>query len=303
MVIPPAKAVAKALGAELAFFHVIETETHGGPAPSDPVEWEIRRRAASAFISHIAQQHTRENGTVEVHVLEGRCAEQICGALSGRPDDIVAIFRGNGWTAGHIGETARQILQGGANSLLLSPAMAEPPVSGFARIIVPLDGSGQSETAIPAAVKIAASEDAELLLVHAVPEAEFTRAGPAEPDDAELLDRIRQRNERVARKYLNRLSSRMRTGGLRIRTLVLSGGDVRRQLVAAIREQSADLLVLASHGQSGYADVALGNVANYLLSRSSVPVLMIRSANAETNAHVFSGARAKGTRKPGAVAQ
>ncbi|MBZ0162081.1 MAG: universal stress protein [Notoacmeibacter sp.] len=303
MVMPPARAIAKALGADLAFFHVIETEALGGPSPSDPVEWEIKRREANAFISNIARQYAGENGTAEVHVLEGRCAEQICGALSGHPEDIVAIFRGDGWAAGHIGGTARQILEGGTNSLLLSPAMTEPPVKGFTRIIVPLDGSGQSEMAIPVAVKIAASEDAELLLVHATPETELTRAGPAEPDDAELLDRIRQRNERVARKYLNRLGSRVRTGGLRIRTLVLSGGDVRRQLVAAIREQSADLLVLASHGQSGYADVALGNVANYLLSRSSVPVLMVRSANAETNAHVFSGARAKGTRKPGAVAQ
>ena len=91
-----------------------------------------------------------------------------------------------------------------------------------------------------------------------------------------LITQINQRNERVARSYLDQLSGRMRTGGLHVRSLVLSGGDVRRQLSTAIGEQATDLLVLASHGRSGYADVPFGDVANFLISRSQVPTLVVR---------------------------
>lgn len=304
MAVPAAKAIARALGAELTFVHVIEPRRTSNGAPFDPVEWDIRRREAEAHMSGLADEHANGKTEISTLLLEGRCAEQLSGMLSGRPQDIAVLCRGDDEAAPHVGETARRILESGRSSVLVIPtAGSAKPSAGFSRILVPLDGSGQSESVLPFVQRIAEAHDAEIVLVHATPEPLFTQAGPAEPKDNELREQLRRRNERVAKKYLDRISARMRADGVRARTVVLSGGDVRRQLAGAIGAHSADLLVLASHGHSGFADVPFGDVAGFVLSRSSVPVLMLRQAGDQTAAHVFSSAQSKGVRRLGASTQ
>jgi nucleotide-binding universal stress UspA family protein len=302
-IIPPAKAIASAMGAEMAFVHVIKA--HGYPesgSPIDPVEWEIIRREAKAHMAQFVQKHADGDETLATHLLEGRGADQICRALASRPQDIAVLGRGHGESAVHIGETARQVLETGVNSLLLVPVGIEPKTK-FSRILVPLDCSGRSERIMPLVEKIARSQNAELILVHAVPEPVLTGAGPGEPNDTELKSRINRRNEHVAKVYLDNLAGRIRAGGLRVRSLVLSGGDVRRQLATAIGEQAIDLLVLASHGHSGFADVPFGDVANFLILRSNVPTLVIRFGSIATERHAFSDTRSKGARGPGTLVQ
>jgi len=302
-IIPPAKMIARALNAELAFVHVIETRggTESG-SRIDPVEWDIMRREAKAHITRIAEEHTEGDEALAIRLLEGRSAEQICAAMAGRPQDIAVLSRGHEDSSTHIGETLRQILDCGVNSLLLVPVGAEPK-RGFSKILVPLDCSGRSERVLPVVEKIARSENAEMVLVHAIPEPVLSGAGTGEPNDMELKAQVNQRNKRVAETYLDQLCGRMRADGLRVRSLVVIGGDVRRQLAAAIGEQAVDLLVLASHGHSGFADVPFGDVANYLIKSSNVPTLVIRFGTNASEGHAFSGARSKGARGLGTLAQ
>jgi len=302
-IIPSAKMIARALDAELAFVHVIETPggTESG-SRIDPVEWDLMRREAKAHMTRFAEEHADGDKAVATHLLEGRSAEQICGAMAGRPQDIAVMARGHEEHGFYIGETVRQMLETGVNSLFLVPVGTEPK-QRFFRILVPLDCSGRSEHVLPLAEKIARSENAELILVHAIPEPVLTGAGPGEPNDTELKAQVNQRNERVAKIYLDHLCGRMRADGLRVRSLVLIGGDVRRQLAAAIGEQAIDLLVLASHGHSGFADVPFGDVASFLIKRSNIPTMVIRFGDNATEGHAFSDARSKGARGPGTLAQ
>lgn len=299
----PAKAIARALGAELSFTHVVEAESASQSSPFDPVEWDIRRREAEAHVANLADLHRSEGASILTRVLEGRCAEQICNCLGERTEDIVVLSRKDDAAGPRIGETARYILESGNSSLLLVPtSSAAAQKERFDRIIVTVDGSGQSESAIPLAMKIAESDNAEIILVHASPEPVFTQVGPEEPNDKELLEHVRQRNQRVAKKYLDRLCSRVRANGIKARSVILFGGDVRRHLVRSVDEQSADLLILASHGHSGFADVPLGDTANFVLCHSSAPVLMVRRGVENLREHIYSGTLAKGIRRPGASA-
>ncbi|WP_193335574.1 universal stress protein [Devosia beringensis] len=301
--IPPAKAIARALGAELTFVYVIETHgvTENG-APIDPVEWDFKLREAKVHMGRLAQDHTIGDEPPTTDVLEGRSAEQICDILASRPQDIAVLGRGHGSANAAMGETARQVLEGGRNSLLLVP-VGITPKQKFSRILVPLDCSGRSERVMPLVEKIARSDGAELVLVHSIPEPVFTGAGPSEPNDSELRSQVNERNERVARSYLDQLCARIRATGLRATSMVFSGGDVRRKLVAAIDEQEIDLLIVASHGHSGFADVPFGDVASFLVKRSSVPTLVIRIGSGIGDKHAFADARSKGPRRPGTLAQ
>jgi len=302
-VIPPARMIATALDAELEFVHVIEAHAEAESGSRiDPVEWDIMRREAKAHMARFAQDHAGDGTALRTHLLEGRSAEKICSVMANRPQDIAVLGRGHDEPGSYIGETLRKMLENGGNSLLLVPIGAEPRPK-VAKILVPLDCSGRSERVLPLVEKIARSQNAELVLVHAVPEPVLTGAGPDESTDSELKSQINRRNERVAKSYLDHLSGRIRASGLRVSSVVLSQGDVRRQLAAAIGDQAADLLVLASHGHSGFADVPFGDVANFLIKRSGVPTLVIRFGGQAGEQHAFSDARSKGARRPGTLVQ
>ena len=110
-----------------------------------------------------------------------------------------------------------------------------------------------------------------------------------------------RRNERVAREYLDRVKENIRAVGLAASSVILTGGDARRLLTDAIVTESADLLMLSSHGHSGNAEVATGDVTSYLLAHSSVPVLMIRRIRQNYNHgnhHFFRSAESRGVRRP-----
>jgi nucleotide-binding universal stress UspA family protein len=58
-------------------------------------------------------------------------------------------------------------------------------------------------------------------------------------------------------------------------TSVVRDGDPAAQIVAEARDAGADLVVMATHGRSGLARALLGSVADQLLRRSPVPVLLV----------------------------
>lgn len=294
--------VADALGANLLLAHVIEPHKHV-LVPFDPVEWNIKRRKAQEYVSELARRHGKSEHPVETKVLEGRCAEQISNCVAGHPEHIVALLRGDDASPGHIGETVRRLVETPSGSLLLipdGPASAGPGT--VSRILVPLDGSARAETAISTALTIARATGAEILLVHARLAPAMTVGGPMEPEDIALMDRVSKRNQQLARDYLDRIRRRMKESKVAINCMVLEGADARRLIVGAVKENAADLLVMASHGRSGFADAPLGDVASFVLARSPVPVLMVRRNAVSDHNHVFSNTQTKGTRRPAAAA-
>jgi K+-sensing histidine kinase KdpD len=85
-VISHAVAVAKAMEAALTLVRVLEPRPTG--EPSDPVEWDIRRRLARDHLEQLVQEQRDEAGRIEAEVVEGQPAEKIC--LWGREHNLRA---------------------------------------------------------------------------------------------------------------------------------------------------------------------------------------------------------------------
>lgn len=297
-VIPRAKAVASALEADLMLVHVIEPHETGA-MPFDPVEWDIRRRKAELHVASLAGEHAGGESEIETKVLEGHLGEQICACVSGRPQDITALCRRDVDTQWHTGGTLYHILGSGPGSILLVPeSLPQVQSVTFSRVFVPLDGSARAESSLPIALRIARAQGAELVLVHATPKPAFTETGPLEPDDIALRERVQSRNERVAHDYLERIRARIGTNGLKVSTLILKGGDVRRLLTEAIGTSSSSLLVMSSHGVGGFGDVPSGDVASFILAKCGAAMLMIRRPRERDANHLYSEAEARGVRRP-----
>lgn len=300
-IIPHAMALSNALGTELQLLHVIEpSETL--QTPLDPFEWDLRRREAEAFVSELSKQHGSKKRTILTQVLQGRMSDKICSCLAGNDEDIVALCRSDTEQPGHIGHTVRKVLEKVSNSVLIVPAIVDQDViMNYRRILIPLDGSARAESSLPLAKKIAQASNATLILIHAIPDSTLTEVDALDNEDIELQDNLLRRNERVARDYLDRMHENISASGLTSTSVIVSGGDTRRLLNQAIVTESADLLILSSHGQSGHADVATGDVTNYLLANSRVPILMVRRRHNNGNhggMHFYSSVDSKGARQP-----
>jgi nucleotide-binding universal stress UspA family protein len=277
--IPHALAVANALDAELELVHVLESALGGGNT-TDPIAWRLLRQAAHNRIQNLLRDQPGKSRRIDVAIEEGRPATQICRlARELRIDLIVVCTHGSGSAVAYtIGSTARAVINYSPGSVLIIPAQIEDrPQVRFRRIIIPLDGSSRAESVLPMARRIAEFHGAELILAHAIPEPELTEIGPPQPEDEELRASLNRRNERVARKYLDRVRAGLSGNNVAIHTLMLTSGDARHLLMRAVEEREADLIVLSSHGHSGHVNMEVGSVASHLSTHAPVPVLLVRS--------------------------
>jgi nucleotide-binding universal stress UspA family protein len=145
----------------------------------------------------------------------------------------------------------------------------------FQRIVVGLDGSQVSETALRMGADLARRLDVPLHLVRVADLAVVHwGASQAAAAYAELSEEMVREKEKAAR-YLETVEQPLRDEGLRVTTEVRSGLAARQLADAA---GPGDLLVVASHGRHGLERLLLGSVADEVADRSRASVLIARGS-------------------------
>ena len=143
----------------------------------------------------------------------------------------------------------------------------------FQRIVVPLDGSERAEQALPLAARLARASGGSLLLVRVVMPSDEVgwQAGEAAPFARETAGE----EPGKARRSLETLAASEALAGIAVTTEVITGHPAEGILSAAIAGQ-ADLIVMCSHGYTGFKRWMLGSVAQQVVRHSAVPVLILR---------------------------
>jgi nucleotide-binding universal stress UspA family protein len=140
----------------------------------------------------------------------------------------------------------------------------------FRSILVPLDGSELAESALPVAADFAASYGSAMHLVRVVaipPVGDGMGMGEMAytPDFLETL-------VESAKSYMQR--TRESLGRTDVTTDVIVG-SAAPQLEDYVAGKAIDLVVMTSHGRSGFLRSALGSVTDRLLG-GPAPVLVVR---------------------------
>jgi nucleotide-binding universal stress UspA family protein len=143
----------------------------------------------------------------------------------------------------------------------------------FEHILVPLDGSACSERALPVAAQIARATHGTLILVRAIPstiEAAWYAMGSAplmgEAMDAELKE---------VEAYLSGVAGASMLKGIKVTRHILTNRPAI-SILDAIHTLQADLVVMCSHGATGFRRWMLGSVTQEVIRHSPVPVLALR---------------------------
>jgi nucleotide-binding universal stress UspA family protein len=145
-------------------------------------------------------------------------------------------------------------------------------------ILLPLDGSPFSEHALPMAVDLAVRSGARLHLVqvHEPP------ATQVYPDGLPVYDErwdgaMRAQSEEYLR---SQAQACMEKAGISPVTELLDG-SVTQALCAYAAEVGTDLIIMTTHGRGGISRAWVGSVADSLVRRAAVPILLIRPKEQE----------------------
>ena len=142
----------------------------------------------------------------------------------------------------------------------------------YKRILVPLDGSARAEQAIPVAARIARALGGSVILLRVATapvdtgKYSSTSGYVEETVDADLTG---------ATSYLENIAGSNELDGIKteIKTFV---GAVAPTILSAAQSFHAHLIVMCSHGYTGFKRWALGSVADKVARHSSIPVLVLR---------------------------
>jgi nucleotide-binding universal stress UspA family protein len=148
----------------------------------------------------------------------------------------------------------------------------------YKKIVVPIDGSGWSERAIPHAVDIAHSNNSELILLHVFkpPAHEFV----GEISLAHQEDQLQQLREE-AKQYLMAVRNKIRSEKVTVRVQFIEGTGVAGIICDYINSENVDLVVMSSHGRTGISRWLFGSVAQKVMQEVNVPVMLIRPDKGE----------------------
>jgi nucleotide-binding universal stress UspA family protein len=147
----------------------------------------------------------------------------------------------------------------------------------FKRLLVPLDGSGLAETALPAAVSLAQQFNSRLILLRVVRPPEVTGQTSGGISYGEFVADLRERAIMEAEQYLHSQQGVLRQQGLHVDVLVAQGQNVAELILDNSVDLDIDTIVMSTHGRGGLSRWVFGSVADKVLRRANVPVLLIRT--------------------------
>ena len=147
----------------------------------------------------------------------------------------------------------------------------------FKRILVPLDGSTRAERALRVAARIARVGEGTVVLLQVVPipnEYAASLYGPYLAQSTWSSEEVLEMRVARAKAYIESVGQSEALTGISIETKVVMGAAA--QVIEEIAcEEEADLVVLCSHGDTGFKRWLLGSVAQGLSRACRVPVLIL----------------------------
>lgn len=152
----------------------------------------------------------------------------------------------------------------------------------YKHVFIAIDDSRTSQKALDEALAVAKAHDATLEIAHAIDE-QLVHVFHAGGVTTTNTNQLKQVLENGGQDVLSKALEKARSVGVKTKTHLLKGhGEHTDDLIAnAVKNSGADLLVVGSHGRRGVRRLLLGSVAENLVRKVSVSVLIVRGHHDE----------------------
>ena len=146
----------------------------------------------------------------------------------------------------------------------------------YKRVLIPLDGSGLAEQALPHAIAQAQRFEAELVLLRVLAPL------PSAPLLGEVArSRAKASSNVLAREYLERVVASVQEHDIPVQ-MATAQGSPPLAITEFAEANEVDLIVMSTRGQSGLSRWLMGSVADRVVRGANVPVQLVRTRKEET---------------------
>ena len=224
----------------------------------------------------------KAGGEVTTAVLSGHSVAMLQSEAEAKKADVVVMAtHGRGalsrmW----LGSVADGFLrQADRPVILVRPTEGgDPPTSfeqTFDTLLIPLDGSELSESALTHATEFGELFDSAYHLTRIV-SYPLDVASPYLPHTAQMHQQIVDDAKRGSADYLEAHAENLRRRGLRVTTSVAVDAQPGHGILSEATAVGSDAIAMATHGRTGLSRVILGSAADKVMRGSHSPLLLYR---------------------------
>jgi nucleotide-binding universal stress UspA family protein len=141
------------------------------------------------------------------------------------------------------------------------------------KILLPIDFSPSSQAALEMAADLAMHFHAELYLVNVIPMFPTTTIPDLIPETAFI-----QEAKSFAERHLAKCTATLTARGVKSTSSVEVGNDIVGNIMEVIEREHAEMVIISTHGISGWHPLVFGSIAEKVVKLVQCPVLLLRSA-------------------------
>ena len=146
----------------------------------------------------------------------------------------------------------------------------------YRRILVATDGSTLSKKAVRSAIELAGAVDAELVALYVVPRYPVSYFEGGVTVSTEDIARTEKQWAEKGQAVVDAVREAAQAAGVKARASISRSDLVAESILATVKKNKCDLVVMASHGRKGLKRILLGSETQHVLTHSTVPVLVLR---------------------------
>ena len=232
------------------------------------------------YVEEVAEQVHGEAGfTVRATVLKGSPAEAIQNHAAARGVDLVVMAtHGRGpMSRFWLGSTADGLIRRSTIPILLLRPSEEAPETepdfNPRRVLVPLDGSDESEAILTHAVALAGNGETEfdILRVYQYPK---DYASSYLPHTVQLNADVLERGRTAAAEYVEEEAARLIERGIPATGHIVTDREPAAVILHFAEQSGADLIAMSTHGRGGVSRLVLGSVTDKVIRGAQIPTLV-----------------------------
>lgn len=294
-IIPHVANLAQHDQATVYFAQVIEPATRSGILDLNQ-EQEVTFKPqkvdnAKAYLNRWKEQFEQDGLSAEIVLLRGVAVDAILHAVDEMAIDLLAITsRGrSGLQKVIYGSVSSALLNRAPCPTLVATADTEISLKTNNRILVPIDGSKESEAIMPHVQHIARLYEATIILVRVVSTSNHNAAFvnldkeiKEEIVPEHLLSQLGKHQEldriKTAKNYLLNWKNQFQEHGYEVQVNLLYGRPID-SIMAVAEESQPDLIAMTSSARVGLDQFFYGSIASGLLNRLARPMLIVHTSN------------------------
>ena len=274
--------LAEKYGAEIHVLHVITIfEDQPSVVSNEIAETkEMVRKLediAEKQLNKLLDSHSSNDIKIITEIKRGlSAAPAILEYVSDKQIDLIVMGTHGRRGLGHLllGSAAEEVVRLAPCPVFTIRELKEPKsVMHVNNILVPVDFSNYSEKALTYASEIAQSYNAQLQVLHIIEETmhpAFSVTGKSSIFD--LVPGIKDDSKKRIAKMLEKfVSDKVKS------KVFIQGGRAANDIIKFAKENSTDLIVIATHGLTGLEHMLLGSVTEKVVRMAHCPVFTVKS--------------------------